>query len=78
MTPEEREEQAMDMVIRLATTINAYEEVAFTSKSTNMGTYVYEKLDAIPEEFRPRLMDELSDVGLVNCWYIAGLSLIHI
>ena len=73
MTPEEREEQAMDMVIRLATTINAYEEVAFTSKSTNMGTYVYEKLDAIPEEFRPRLMDELSDVGLVNCWYIAGL-----
>ena len=63
----------MDMVIRLATTINAYEDVAFTSKSTNMGTYVYEKLDAIPEEFRPRLMDELSDVGLVNCWYIAGL-----
>ena len=49
MTPEEREEQAMDMVIRLATTINAYEDVAFTSKSTNMGTYVYEKLDAIPE-----------------------------
>ena len=73
MTPEEREEQAMDIVIRLATTINAYEDVAFTSKSTNMGTYVYEKLDAIPEEFRPRLMDELSDVGLVNCWYIAGL-----
>ena len=63
----------MDMVIRLATTINAYEDVAFTSKSTNMGTYVYEKLDAIPEEFRPRLMDELSVVGLVNCWYIAGL-----
>ena len=63
----------MDIVIRLATTINAYEDVAFTSKSTNMGTYVYEKLDAIPEEFRPRLMDELSDVGLVNCWYIAGL-----
>ena len=31
MTPEEREEQAMDMVIRLATTINAYEDVAFTS-----------------------------------------------
>ena len=73
MTPEEREEEAMDMVIRLATTINAYEEVAMTSKSTNMGTYVYEKLDAIPEEFRPRLLDELSDAGLVNCWYIAGL-----
>ena len=42
-------------------------------KSTNMGTYVYEKLDAIPEEIQAGLMDELSDVGLVNCWYIAGL-----
>ena len=37
-------QDAEDRVIRLATTLNAYEHVAFTSRATNMGTYVYEQL----------------------------------
>jgi hypothetical protein len=49
------------------------EYVAFTSKSTNMGTYVYNALCRIPEEHRGLLIGELSDKGLVNCWFVAGL-----
>ena len=42
-------QDAEDRVIRLATTLNAYEHVAFTSRATNMGTYVYEQLALVPE-----------------------------
>ena len=73
MTEEERYEEAYDMVVRLASTINAYDYVAFTSKSTNMGTYVYNALSRIPEQYRGLLVNELSDKGLINCWFIAGL-----
>jgi hypothetical protein len=56
-SPTEREifADAEDAVIRLATTLNAYEHVAFTSRSTNMGTYVYEQLSQIPEQVREGL-----------------------
>ena len=66
-------QDAEDRVIRLATTLNAYEHVAFTSRSTNMGTYVYEQLALVPERYRHLLIDELTDRGLTNCWFIAGL-----
>ena len=80
VSEEERYEEAYDMVVRLASTLNAYDYVAFTSKSTNMGTYVYNALARIPEQYRVLLINELSDKGLINCWFIAGLllSLIHI
>ena len=71
--PADAFEEAEDRIIRLATTLNAYEHLAFTSKSTNMATYVYEQLALVPEEHRVLLMDELTDRGLVNCWFIAGL-----
>ena len=38
-----------------------------------MGTYVYEQLSQIPEQYRGLLIDELTDRGLTNCWFIAGL-----
>ena len=63
MSEEARYEEAYDMVVRLATTLNAYEYVAFTSKSTNMGTYVYNALSRIPEQYRGLLINELSDKG---------------
>lgn len=66
-------QDAEDRVIRLATTLNAYEHVAFTSRATNMGTYVYEQLALVPERYRHLLIDELTDRGLTNCWFIAGL-----
>ena len=66
-------QDAEDRVIRLATTLNAYEHVAFTSRATNMGTYVYEQLALVPERYRYLLIDELTDRGLTNCWFIAGL-----
>ena len=66
-------QDAEDRVIRLATTLNAYEHVAFTSRATNMGTYVYEQLALVPERYRHLLIDELTDRGLTNCWFVAGL-----
>ena len=50
--PADAFEEAEDRIIRLATTLNAYEHLAFTSKSTNMATYVYEQLALVPEEHR--------------------------
>jgi hypothetical protein len=73
MTEEQRYEEAYDMIVRLATTLNAYEHVAFTSRATNMGVYVYESLSRVPEEHRGLLVNELTDRGLENCWFIAGL-----
>lgn len=34
---------------------------------------MYNCLARIPEQYRGLLIDELSDRGLVNCWFIAGL-----
>ena len=73
MTEEEKYEEACDAVARLASTINAYDYVALTSKSTNMGTYVYNELSKIPEQYRGLLIEELSDRGITNCWFIAGM-----
>ena len=72
-TARARFEEAEDRIIRLATTLNAYEDVAITSRSTNMGTFVYEQLSLVPEEHRWMLIDELTSQGIVNCWFIAGL-----
>jgi hypothetical protein len=42
-------EEAYTMVLRLATTLNAYEYVALTSTSMNMGIYVQQQIQKIPE-----------------------------